>query len=368
MQTGPERKLYVAATRQNDGKTTCSLGLLTAFRDRSKKVGFIKPVGQRYVLVNGQTIDEDSVLIQNVCDLHCPLKDMSPVAIDRNFTRKFLDDPETMRPVLEEAIFKSYSIAATDSDLVIIEGTGHAGVGSVFDLNNARVAAMLKAKAVVVTSGGIGRPIDEFTLNQTLFEKEGVEVVGAIANKVQPDKLEQTHEYLDKAFSRRGVKLLGTIPYAPVLTWPTMEQISEGIEATVLNGRQFLSNSVAQIVVGAMTAHNAIKFIKRNALLVVPGDRDDVVLAAATADLLREDLHLSGIVLTGGLQLAPQTRELIMRTHIPVLVAGMTTYETAAELHDITVKICSRDEEKIKMAIGLVHQHVDLDALWEALA
>lgn len=367
MDTGRERRLYVAATRQNDGKTTSSLGLLAAYSHRAKKVGFIKPVGQRYVMVDGQTIDEDTVLIQNVCSLHCPIKDMSPVAIEKNFTRNFLNNPEGIKPKLVKAIQDSYSIAARGNDLVIIEGTGHAGVGSVFDLNNAQVAAMLKAKVVVVTSGGIGRPIDEFTLNHTLFEKEGVEVVGALANKVQPDKLEQTHEYLNKAFARRGVKLLGTIPYSPVLTWPTMQQISESIEATVLNGRQSLSNSVTQIVVGAMTAHNAIKFIKKNALLVVPGDRDDVVLAAATADLLRQDLQLSGIVLTGGLHLAPQTRELIMRTHIPVLVVDMTTYETASELHDITVKICSSDEEKIKMAISLIQKHVDLDALWEAL-
>lgn len=368
MKSGSERKLYIAATRQNDGKTTCSLGFLAAYRQRGHKVGFIKPVGQRFVMVEGQSIDEDTVLVQNVCSLQCPLKDMSPIAIERNFTRQFLDDPVGLRPKLVQAIHHSYGIAAEGNDLVVIEGTGHAGVGSVFDMNNAQVAAMLKAKVVVVTSGGIGRPIDEFTLNQTLFEKEGVEVLGAVANKVQPDKLAQTREYLEKAFARRGVKLLGAIPHAPNLTWPTMQQVAEAIDAKVLNGRQFLSNSVSQIVVGAMTAHNAIKFIRKDALLVVPGDRDDVILAAATADLLRQDLHLSGIVLTGGLQLAPQTRELIMRTHIPVLVVDMTTYETASEIHDITVKICSSDEDKINTAISLVREHVDLDAVWGALA
>lgn len=368
MLNGEERRLFVAATSQNDGKTTCTLGFLDAYRRRAKAVGFIKPVGQRYVLVNGQTIDEDSVLIQQACDLRCPLKDMSPIAIERNFTRAFLDDPEGVTPRLKKSIETSFAIAAKDNDLVVIEGTGHAGVGSVFDLSNARVAKMLNAKVVIVTLGGIGRPVDEIALNHNLFERENVEVVGVVANKIQPDKLEQTHDYLTRAFARRGLNLLGAIPYSPQLTWPTVGQVAKAVKATVLNGRQCLSNKVAEIVVGAMTAHNAIKFIKDQALLIVPGDRDDVVLAAATTDLLRHDIDLSGIILTGGMQLAPQTRELIMRTNIPVLVVDMPTYEATAIIHDITVKILENDEEKIELATSLVRQHVDLDRLWKLLS
>ena len=367
MLKGSERRLFVAATSQNDGKTTCTLGFLDAYRKTAKSVGFIKPVGQRYVLVDGQTIDEDTVLIQQVCGLSCPLKDMSPVAIERNFTRQFLDDPEVVTPRLIRSIETSFALAAKDNDLVVIEGTGHAGVGSVFDLSNARVARMLNAKVIIVTLGGIGRPVDEVALNHTLFEKENVEVVGVVANKIQPDKLEQTRDYLTKAFARRGLPLLGAIPYSPQMTWPTVAQVAKAIHATVLTGRQCLSNVVADVVVGAMTAHNAIKFIKDKALLIVPGDRDDVVLAAATTDLLRHDIDLSGIILTGGMQLAAPTRELIMRTHIPVLLVDMPTYEATSILHDITVKILESDEEKIRLATSLVRQYVDLDKLWELL-
>ena len=367
MHNGVEKRLFVAATSQNDGKTTCTLGFLSAYRKRAHSVGFIKPVGQRFVLVDGQNIDEDSVLIQQACDLHCSLKDMSPVAIERNFTRKFLDNPDGIAPQLTRAIHESFAMAAKGNDLIVIEGTGHAGVGSVFDLNNARVAKMLNAKVVIVTLGGIGRPVDEVALSHNLFEQENVEVLGVVANKIQPDKLEQTRDYMAKAFARRGLHLLGAIPYTPQLTWPTVGQVAKVIRATVLNGQQCLTNKISGIVVGAMTAHNAIKFIKDKALLVVPGDRDDVVLAAATTDLLRRDIDLSGIVLTGGLQLAPQTKELIMRTHIPVLVVDMPTYEATAMLHDITVKILERDEEKIELATSLVRQYVDLDKLWHLL-
>ena len=50
----PMRHLYLAATGQNRGKTTASLGLVDGFRRRGLHTGFIKPVGQRTVIDDGQ--------------------------------------------------------------------------------------------------------------------------------------------------------------------------------------------------------------------------------------------------------------------------------------------------------------------------
>jgi BioD-like phosphotransacetylase family protein len=205
-------------------------------------------------------------------------------------------------------------------------------------------------------------------LNRTLFEKEGVTVVGVVANKVVPDKLDQTRHYLTKSFARQGLDLLGVIPYVPRLTWPTVHQVAEALGAQVLNGRQCLQNEVAEIMIGAMTPHNALNYIRDNGLLIVPGDRDDVVLAAVTTDLLRQDIELAGIVLTGGLLLSSQTMDLVARTHIPVLAVETPTYDTTSRIHDMTIKIQETDKEKIRLATSLVRQYVDLDRLWAALA
>ena len=53
-------RVYIAATRQNDGKTTTSLGLLAALQKYHPRVGYIKPVGQRLVEIAEQKIDEDT--------------------------------------------------------------------------------------------------------------------------------------------------------------------------------------------------------------------------------------------------------------------------------------------------------------------
>ena len=162
------KKLFIAATKQNDGKTTVALGLIFNLKKRFKKIGFIKPIGQRYLVEEGEKVDEDSVLVERsleLCGIKCKLKDMSPVAVERGFTEKYILKPNKQN--LTRQINESFSRIAKDKGLTIIEGTGHAAVGSVFDHSNASVAKLLGAKVILVSSGGIGRPIDEITLNKS---------------------------------------------------------------------------------------------------------------------------------------------------------------------------------------------------------
>lgn len=368
MKNGMERRLFVSATSQNDGKTSCSIGLLKGLSCLAESVGFIKPVGQRYVTIDDAQVDEDAVLIKQICAGRWSLKDMNPVAVPQYFTREYLDDPESHYTGLVDEIEQSFARIANGNDLIVIEGTGHAGVGSVFDLSNAHVARMLHAKVIIVTLGGIGHPIDEVALNRCLFEREGVEVIGVIANKVLPAKLEQTEYYMRKAFDRMGLALFGVIPYTPRLTWPTMLQVAESLKARIIHGHNQLGNSIAEVVVGAMTPHNALTFIRDKSLLIVPGDRDDLVLAAASMDVLREDIHLAGILFTGGILPQPQTIDLLSRTNIPALAVDGATYEAASRVQKLTVKIQVQDEEKIRLATTMVREHVDLERIWNDLA
>ena len=71
-------RVYVAATRQHDGKTTVSLGLLAALQSIYPRIGYIKPVGQRFVEIEEQKIDEDSVLMDQVYQLNCPASGHEP--------------------------------------------------------------------------------------------------------------------------------------------------------------------------------------------------------------------------------------------------------------------------------------------------
>ncbi len=54
------KKIFVAATGQNCGKTTTSLSLMYCARKKYKRVGFIKPVGPKLTTYQGRYMDMDA--------------------------------------------------------------------------------------------------------------------------------------------------------------------------------------------------------------------------------------------------------------------------------------------------------------------
>src|ERR1017187_239165 len=221
-------RVYIAATRQNEGKTTTSLGLLAALQKFYPRIGYIKPVGQRFIEIEKHKIDEDTVLMDSVYRLNCPLVDMSPIAVEPDFTRKYLQSSNN--EALVKKIQKAFDRVAWEKDFVLCEGSGHAGVGSVFDLSNAQVAKILGAKVIIVTQGGIGKPIDEVSLNQALFEKEGVEIIGVIINKVTEEKIPEITRFVRSGLKRKGLDLLGVLPHEQLLSNPTVDLIREELD------------------------------------------------------------------------------------------------------------------------------------------
>jgi uncharacterized protein len=357
-------RVFIAATRQNDGKTTVSLGLIAALQEHFPRIGYIKPVGQRFVEIEEQKIDEDTVLMDAVYRMNCPLVDMSPIAVEPDFTRKYLQAANN--DTLVKKILKAFDRVAWEKDFVLCEGSGHAGVGSVFDLSNARVAKLLGAKVIIVSQGGIGKPIDEIALNQALFEKEGVEIIGVILNKVLGEKVDYVTDFARRGLKRQGLDLLGVLPYEQVLCDPTMDLIREELHAELLNQPSTLNTPVNDVIVGAMGAQNAMQFFRHGVLLITPGDREDILLAAGATISPQSEDKMAGIVLTGGLRPSEGVVRALQAMPVPVLLAAADSYKVASKVHNLTVKTRPSDAEKISLIRNLVARNVNVKNILES--
>ncbi|MGO8839082.1 MAG: phosphotransacetylase family protein [Limisphaerales bacterium] len=358
-------RVFIAATRQNEGKTTAALGLIAALQEHFPRIGYIKPVGQRFVEIEEQKIDEDTVLMDAVFRLNCPLVDMSPIAVEPAFTRKYLESANN--EALVQRIEEAFDRVAWEKDFVLCEGSGHAGVGSVFDLSNAQVAKTLGCKVIIVTQGGIGRPIDEVCLNRALFEKEGVEVIGVIVNKVLEEKIPEITRFVSRGLKRKGLELLGVLPYEQMLCNPTVDLIREELRAELLNQPPTLHTPVDDVVVGAMGAHNAMAFFKRGVLLITPGDREDILLAAGATMSPASDEKMAGIVLTGGIRPSDNVLKALQALPVPVLLAKADSYQVASRVHNLTVKTRPADAEKISLIRDLVARNVNVKKIVQSL-
>lgn len=358
------KRVFVAATRMNDGKTTTCLGLYAALQSKFANMGYIKPVGQRFVEIEGQKVDEDTVLLNSIYNVKVPIEAMSPVAIDGSFTKRYLDNPDENLTILVDRMCRAFDRTAQGKDFVIIEGSGHAGVGSVFDLSNAQVASLMCAKVIIVSQGGIGRPIDEIAMNKALFDKYEVPVIGAILNKVIPDKIDSIRDYASRGLERLGVPLLGVLPMQKQLTAPNLSQIVGEIDARWLNGRaQGEKERIKRVVIGAMAARGVLDYLQPGVLIITPGDRDDIIFSAIANAGLCGTKTISGIILTGNILPHPKLMEMLAQTNIPVVIAAEESYSVASKIHNMTVKTQPEDTDKISLIKKLINEHVDLDPI-----
>ena len=357
------KKIFIAATMQNDGKTTVSLGLIAALKKRFGRIGFIKPIGQRYLIEQGYKIDEDSVLVEEVFGIKCNIKDMSPVAIEKGFTERYIEkgaDEDYAKLILE-----SYEKIASENDLVIIEGTGHAGVGSVFNLSNATVAKLLGANMLLISSGGVGKPIDEISLNKALIDREGVTLAGAIINKVHSQKYEKVKRIVKMGLEQKGINLFGVLPYQKALAVPTMREINDELDIETLFHGESWDTPTENILIGAMNVKDALSYVEPNTLMIIPGDRDDMIDAVCRIHLskLKKGCRISGIILTGGLAPSRDSMTDLERSGIPTLVTEDDTYRIASKVHSINVKLKPQDKDKIKIIVDMIEEHIDIDAV-----
>src|SRR5436190_11628922 len=382
------RQLYLAATGQNRGKTTASLGLFDGFQRAGLRTAFMKPVGQRTVIDRGMSADEDAVLMHETFDLAADYHAMSPVHIPRGFTKKYIagDVGENLG---------SRIVAARDTfrdrfDMLLIEGTGHAGVGAVIGLSNAVVARMLDAPAIIVSEGGVGRPIDEIVLNASHFAAHGVEVAGAIVNKVDLDAQPGIGEVLQRGLANNGIRLLGLLPVRPILSNPTLGMVLEGVHGETIHPGPDLDRVIEGVAVGAMEPRHMLERVGPGTLVIVPGDREDVILTLTTAHLARRfrivgaaeaariaqvaaeatnertanvDGHEGaaiGLVLTGGYRPRDAVLAAIRQADLFATLVPRDTYQVASEVHDLLVKTHPADVEKITLIKALVAEHLDI--------
>jgi BioD-like phosphotransacetylase family protein len=360
------RRVFLAATGQNRGKTTTSLGLLAAIRDRGLRLGFLKPVGQRYLVVDGTRADEDAVLMSRVFDLPDALDDVSPVTLPRRFTTDYIlgrigDD-------LPAQIERAYRAVATDRDIVVIEGTGHAGVGAVVGVSNARVAALLDAPVIIVSEGGIGRPIDEIVLNCALFEAHGARVIGAVVNKVDVDSHPHLPDVLGRGLAQHGVELLGCIPYSELLANPSLELVATHLDGELLTGEAGPNQTIGWVAIGAMHAVHAVELLRDRTLVITPGDREDLLRMALEVNRVStRGPRVIGVVLTGGFRPPQAILDELAAAGMFSYLVGTDTYRTAQAVEQILVKTHADDTEKIDTIIELVGRAVDVDALVASL-
>ncbi len=359
---------YVAATNQHVGKTTSTLGLAAIYRSMGYNVGYCKPVGQQFLDLDDLRVDKDTLLFADLLGFNLEPDWHSPVILGPGATTAFLDHPHEFDYASKVKAAAQY--LHQTHELMIFEGTGHPGVGSVVNLSNADVARMLDLGVIMIVEGGIGSTIDLLNTCTALFREQKVPVLGVIINKVNPEKMDKVRYYVSKKLREMDLVPLGFVPYDKSMAFPTIRGVVDQIRGKVTFNEDQVYNTVEDIISGSVLERNQLQTSQKNLLLVVAADRVDNAINKVkiwSYETHGEFSPLSGIVATGDGFINTETEAYILKNKIPFIRTHLDTLGTVRQISKIEVKINLKTPWKIQRAIELIKENVDLAYLQRSL-
>ncbi|WP_321531731.1 AAA family ATPase [uncultured Desulfuromonas sp.] len=357
------KKIFVAATGKNCGKSTICLSLLYRAARKYPRIGFIKPIGPKLIEFNNFHVDKDAVLMAQVFGLEEHIHQMNPVPVFSDTTRQVLDG-QIGPDFFAEKMIEACRYFEKECDFLVIEGAGHAGVGSVLGYNNAEVAKLLDAPVMMVTDGGIGRAIDAVSMNLSVFQLAGAPVRMLVANKLIADKRELTMHYLKKAFAGRDIHIQGGFNFSPILANPTLHRISRLLGAPLKGNLEEQHRIVHHVQLGAASAQRVADLLDESSLLLVNSTRDELMVMLASLYHLPEYRHkIAGMIIPGHAPVSPITARIVDDSNIPYMRTHLTNSEAFTRIQNDVSKITAQDQEKIDLVGHLAEVELDFDTV-----
>ena len=275
----------------------------------------------------------------------------------------------------------SYATISANNPFTVVEGTGHCGVGSIVNMNNAQVAALLGVNMVLVANGGLGSAFDELSLNLHVCKAAGAKVGGVIVNKIQPSKVEMVRHYLGTALKDRyGLDLIGCVPHGEMMDAATMMDFENIFETRVASGHEHRLRHFGEYEL-AITDLNL--FLEKlhtgdfnETLFVTHASRSDIVTGylvyAATYERITGQSMKGGILLSG----SPTTpygawpdealRTCVEQSTVPILFTGVSTSETVKKLTRYVAKLNADDPSRTDDVVAQYSKYIDAEKVLAA--
>ena len=346
-------RLLVVPTAQGVGLTSVCLGIVRALDRLGVRFAFYKPIGS-----TREGPDRSTALIRLTTHLSPP----EPISQRRAEDMLGEGDEATL---LEE-IVERLELASQDADVIVIEGMVPVADVVYATRLNIAMAKALDAELVLVgtpTTDDAVKVADNIDISARSYgELSEDSPRGCILNKIPTDHGVELMAGLLKAFAHEHLHPLGFIPNRPELTAPRMKELADELDARVIHQGDWLRRRIHRVELCASGVGLASQVFQAGTLIITPGDREDIVVAAALAST--QGIQLAGLLLTGGT--LPHDRVMkLCRTafaDLPVLAVSKRSFETAARVHDMGREVPPDDRERAELVMDTIASY--LDARW----
>jgi phosphate acetyltransferase len=336
------RSLLVAPAADDVGLARTCLGLLRALDRSGVNVAFVKPVAQPRP---GGGPDRSGALVAAVTTLHPP-EPLTTAELERQLGVGGLE-------VVLEKIVAAWEPIYVKSDVVVVEALSSGPSKLYVSEFNQALARALDADVLLVGSwpadpGAIEDLAEQFAIMASGYRSgEQARLVGCVVHGL-PSADPSTAGPLRAALAGHGVRLIAGVPERPELAWLRVQDLVRQLNPQVLNQGD-LSRRIKDVAVFAQGIPGGIRVLTEGRLVVVPGDRHEVVMAAYLAEL--SGTPLAALLLSAGITPDPRVRELTRvrsAAGLPVLVVEYDSYHTATLVGSLDPGLAADDLDRIE--------------------
>lgn len=355
--------IYLTTTEPFSGKSIIALGLMNLLSGKTEKIAYFKPI----VSTSGPEKDNHLETISKQFGLDTPYEDMFA------FTREQVVElrNEGNEAFMIDTIIEKFKNLQENNEFVIVEGADFMGRSTNLEFDdNISIAKNLGIPVFLIVKGEdktVQETVSAAISTYKLFQDEGVQILTVVVNKLTPELTEEVIEKLKEGLPADVI--INVIPQDRNLGNPTIKEIVESVNGKALFGEHLFSNQVDHSIVGAMQLHNCLLRLKKNTLIVTPGDRGDILSGVLQANISKNYPKIAGIILTGGLVPEPSILKLIegLDTVVPIIQVETGTFETVNKVASTESRIAHHNKEKIALAISTFDKYIDIKSIGEKI-
>ncbi|UIN31466.1 phosphate acetyltransferase [Microbacterium binotii] len=359
------QSILITSAEGHSGKSTIALGVLEALSHATARVGVFRPIAR-------STTERDYVL-EMLLD-----HDGVDLAYDDCIGVGY-DDMHADPDAALARIVERYKTVEAQCDAVVILGSDYTDVGSPAELGyNARIAANLGAPVLLVVGGraqqgqseqlGTSDPRTPADIAQIAKLSVGelrqarAELFAVVATRVDPAMLDETIEAV-RDIVPAGIEVpVWALPEDRFLVAPTVRGVMRSVDGTLVKGdEELLTREVLGVIVAAMSPANVLPRLSDGAVVVIPADRTEVLLATLLAHASGTFPSLSAIVLNGPFPLPADIDRLIdgLGSRLPIIATDRDTYDTSVRIMNTRGRLAADSQRSYDTALSLFERHVD---------
>ncbi|OOV14460.1 phosphate acetyltransferase [Deinococcus sp. LM3] len=355
------KTLFVAPTRNGVGLSSTALGLTRALERQGLKVAFLKPIAQTH-----EARTDDSVHFARTL-AHLPTPD--PITLTHAEEQLSLGAEEDL---MEEVVTLARQVTGGGADVLIVEGLALNERNVYAGALNASLARNLEADTVLVSSlAGVGAAelADELEISAQAYRRsDGSGLSGYVLNFAPPGldfgTLMAELRARSRVLSGGTLPLLGVVSQSGGLNAPRTLDVARHLGAEIVNEGEAGLRRVTSTVVTARTVPKMAHLFVPGALVVTPGDREDVIMAAALSHL--SGVPLAGLMFTSG-SAPEESIERLCRaalgSSLPVLRVNTNSFETASRLSRLDPRVPHDDTQRMDRVLDFIADRLDTGTL-----